>query len=1092
MQIPGYDARFFARFPVVMPGPVRLNARLVDALSASNRRRGQRLHAGGAVSNLRLGQVDELTIVTGHVTETGGSSARVYLMVDDDHLEADCSCDAGRDCVHIAATLMAAMSPGGDHAGKVSDRSRMPLKQSAATASDGQYMAYLLRLSGDDTELNVCPSRVSRSPEGVTATPFSLSRLADTRQPDYISESDLAILHALADHVLSQQDLVWYPLARTSSGLLRDIIATGRCHWQEVDGIVLSMADSLVAEVRWDIQPSGWQQLVWRVEEKPQDRQLPLLPPWLLDLQTGQCRVMEAGVGEDLAARLLRAGPVAPHDVERVIELLVQAPADFPRPRRLKVERPEFQPPRAKLVLRSIRVGRASGFVATPAARLAFSYGEVELEWDDEHASRHVADDRVVEVERDRKFEAKCLRVLERAGLAPINTCAGRDHEPGEGGLWVAADELRSQSVWVAFQQGLGRGQSSNWEIVFEADFTPHLIDPERWYGDLAETGIDSVALDLGIIHRGKRYSLLPALLAWLEQAPQALLRQLLSDSHPDGAVIMNVDERHVVQVPMARLSASLRALTDCLDGAPALTEARLELPRGRLAELGAAQEEWEFETGTGLAELSRRLRDFDSIDVLESPPGFRASLRDYQRYGLGWLQFLREFGFGGILADDMGLGKTIQTLAHVLMEKQAGRLDRPCLVIAPTSLLFNWRAEASRFAPDLNVLVLHGPRRKEAFGWIGHSDLVLTSYPLLLRDAERLMRQDWHLLILDEAQAIKNPLARVSRMVREFSARHRLCLTGTPLENHLGELWSLFDFLMPGLLGSKTDFRRRFRLPVERHDDTERRAVLARRIRPFFLRRTKEQVAPELPAKTEISRTVVLASSQQRLYERLRVMLHEQVRQALAARGAERSRIVVLDALLKLRQVCCDPRLLKGVEGAAQAGSAKLDLLMDLLPELVVEGRRVLLFSQFTSMLALIEQAVTDAGIEYVKLTGKTRNRQAMVEAFQSGQVPLFLISLKAGGVGLNLTAADTVIHYDPWWNPAVEDQATDRAHRLGQSQKVFVYRLLTHDTVEQKVADMQQSKRGLVEGLLGPGGASSLKAEDLEALFEPLGDEL
>jgi len=552
--------------------------------------------------------------------------------------------------------------------------------------------------------------------------------------------------------------------------------------------------------------------------------------------------------------------------------------------------------------------------------------------------------------------------------------------------------------------------------------------------------------------------------------------------------VILGLDDHRVVKMDRERLRSTLRALVDALDRTPAMRKGRLRLPRASLTEIASAGRHWHLGGDKELADLTARLAQFKGVDSLPEPQGLRAELRGYQSYGLGWLQFLREYGFGGILADDMGLGKTLQTLAHVLMEKQAGRLQQPALVVAPTSLLFNWRAEARRFTPDLRVLTLHGAERKGQFQWIDESDLVLTTYPLLSRDGDLLARHDFHLLILDEAQAIKNSRTRAAREVRRLRAHHRLCLSGTPLENHLGELWSLFDFLMPGMLGSQSRFRQQVQRPIERDGDEDRRAALARRIRPFFLRRTKQEVAPELPPKTEMVRAVTLEGPQLRLYERYRVAMHDKVRRAIAGPGLDKSRILVLDALLKLRQICCDPRLLKDTPGVETMRSAKREMLGQLLPDLVAEGRRILLFSQFVGMLKLIEEDLQDAGITYVKLTGQTKDRQAVVERFQTGRVPVFLISLKAGGVGLNLTAADTVIHYDPWWNPAVEDQATDRAHRIGQDQNVFVYRLLTEQTVEQKVYELQQTKRGLVESLFGGGGAIDLIADDLDTLFEPL----
>ena len=492
-----------------------------------------------------------------------------------------------------------------------------------------------------------------------------------------------------------------------------------------------------------------------------------------------------------------------------------------------------------------------------------------------------------------------------------------------------------------------------------------------------------------------------------------------------------------------------------------------------------------------GLARaLLHRLRNIETIPTVPAPAGLQAILRPYQQAGLDWLQFLREFRFAGILADDMGLGKTLQALAHLLLEKEAGRADRPSLVVAPTSLMFNWLHEARRFAPGLKVLVLQGPDRGERFAQIGEHDLVLTTYPLLSRDRQRLLAQRYHLLILDEAQFIKNPRAQASQVVRELDARHRLCLTGTPMENHLGELWSLFDVLLPGLLGGSKSFKRQFRTPIEKHGSEAAAQRLHRRIRPFLLRRTKQAVAAELPDKTEIVQQVVLQGAQRELYETVRLAMHSRVREEIARQGLARSQIVVLDALLKLRQVCCDPRLLDSGNARAVGSSAKLDMLLQMLPELVEEGRRILLFSQFTTMLGLIEAAVRRAGVDYVKLTGRTRDRQTPVQRFQRGDVPLFLISLKAGGVGLNLTAADTVIHYDPWWNPAVERQATDRAHRIGQRQRVFVYKLICADTVEEKIQLMQQRKQALAEGLYDEGGNREVqwRDEDLEAVFGPL----
>jgi SNF2 family DNA or RNA helicase len=479
--------------------------------------------------------------------------------------------------------------------------------------------------------------------------------------------------------------------------------------------------------------------------------------------------------------------------------------------------------------------------------------------------------------------------------------------------------------------------------------------------------------------------------------------------------------------------------------------------------------------------------------------PGFAATLRPYQQIGLDWLQFLREYGLAGILADDMGLGKTVQTLAHLHLEKASGRADRPSLVVATTSLMANWRNEAAQFAPDLKVLTLHGKDRADRFGEIAGADLVLTTYPLLVRDRETLLAQDWHLLVMDEAQFIKNPKAQSHQVARGLKARHRLSLTGTPLENHLGELWAQFDFLMPGLLSNAKRFTQVFRTPIEKLGDEEARVRLAERVRPFLLRRTKEQVLKDLPPRTEMVRWVEIEGGQRDLYESLRVAFDRKLRLVLTEQGVGRSQIMIFDALLKLRQICCDPRLVKlpAAEALVKKGhahSAKLATLMEMLDELLDEGRKVLLFSQFTSMLGLIELELEKRGILYAKLTGQTRDRETPIGDFQEGRVPLFLISLKAGGTGLNLTAADTVIHYDPWWNPAVEEQATARAHRIGQDKPVFVYKLMTQGTVEEKILALQGRKRGLADQLMkqggagGEGGGHLLTAGDLDVLFQPL----
>jgi SNF2 family DNA or RNA helicase len=443
----------------------------------------------------------------------------------------------------------------------------------------------------------------------------------------------------------------------------------------------------------------------------------------------------------------------------------------------------------------------------------------------------------------------------------------------------------------------------------------------------------------------------------------------------------------------------------------------------------------------------------------------------------------------GGVLADEMGLGKTLQTIAHVLAEHEAGRLDAPALVVGPTTLVGNWSREIARFAPELRVVVLHGPERRSRWKDVASAHVVVTTYPVLVRDEERFAAQRFHVAILDEAQAIKNARSQARQALERLDAAHRLCLTGTPVENHLGELWSIFDFLSPGLLGEELSFRRFWRQPIERNGDAERMRALREAVGPFVLRRLKRDVAKELPPKTELVLPVELGAEQRELYEAIRVAAHADVRRAIRVKGLAASTVAILDALTKLRQVCCDPRLVAMDAARGVRASAKLEALLSLVEEQLGGGHRILLFSQFTSMLALISEALGARGIRHLTLTGETRDRQRTVDAFEEGRADVFLISLKAGGTGLNLTSADTVIHYDPWWNPAAQAQATDRAYRIGQQRPVFVHSLVVAGSVEERVREMQDRKRWLMASILGDGGTDTRLGEgEVDSLFAPM----
>lgn len=525
------------------------------------------------------------------------------------------------------------------------------------------------------------------------------------------------------------------------------------------------------------------------------------------------------------------------------------------------------------------------------------------------------------------------------------------------------------------------------------------------------------------------------------------------------------------------------------LDCAPQQHENGYRISNQQAGFLSAALKENSSWRGKAPADWRDKALQHTGEAKLEAPPLGRleAVLRPYQKHGVAWLEFLRANRFGGILADEMGLGKTLQTLAFLKSVVERRTEKKPSLIVCPTSLVFNWVAEAAKFTPELKVIALHGPRRLELFGEIEKADLVVTSYALIRRDGEQYRGIEFDTVVLDEAQHIKNRQTQNAQAVKAIRARNKLVLTGTPIENSVLDLWSIFDFLMPGYLGSPTDFKERYEVPIARENNPEAKARLARRIRPFLLRRLKSEVARDLPEKIEQVSFCELSAEQQEVYQQLLESSRQEISNAVGQQGLQKSRMVILTALLRLRQVCCDLRLLK-LEKAREGNSGKLELFGELLQEVIDGGHRVLVFSQFTEMLALLKDHLAGQGVEYTYLDGSTRDRAAVVNDFQTkANVPVFLISLKAGGVGLNLTAADTVIHFDPWWNPAVEAQATDRAHRIGQTRVVTSYKLITRGTVEEKILNLQNKKRELIQSTLAGEEemANSLTWEEIQSLF-------
>ena len=715
-------------------------------------------------------------------------------------------------------------------------------------------------------------------------------------------------------------------------------------------------------------------------------------------------------------------------------------------------------------------------------ASVSFDYSGVKVEAGSQAASFSDRKGQYYHVVRDTETEQRWLAQIRDAGLQTVP--AGHIYTPIPLPVTLFAPDTPEQ--WRPFiKTALPALRRQGWKISVDSEFTWNFTEVDAIEGHAVQAEDGWFDLELTLKAGRQRVRMEPLLSGLFADDHRWLGGNLNLIADDEKIELRDPDDRRLL-FRAAQLKSLVGNLIDLFDQQQPQP---LRLAAWDVGRLGAndQQQHWTFDSDNAIHQLAQRLSGNQGVQLITPPAGLQATLRDYQLQGVSWMQFLRQYQLAGVLADDMGLGKTIQTLAHLLVEKEAGRLDRPALIIVPTTLVHNWCSEAKRFAPDLRVLALTGPQRKTFYDQLDQYDVLITTYPLLWRDQPQLLAQAYHMLILDEAQYVKNSASRAASVIRSLKTRHRLCLTGTPLENHLGELWAQFDFLLPGFLGNERAFTQEWRIPIERHGDKVRRDLLAKRVRPFMLRRRKQEVAKELPPKTTIVRSVELEGNQRDLYDQIRIAMQDRVQLAVQQQGAGRSHLVVLDALLKLRQICCDPRLVEDVRAEKVKHSAKLKLLREMLFELLAEDRRILIFSQFTSMLTIIAEELQRARIDFAVLTGSTRDRDEPVRRFQQGEVPVFLISLKAGGVGLNLTAADTVIHYDPWWNPAAENQATDRAYRLGQDKPVFVYKLIAADTIEEKVVALQQHKAELAGDILADdlSEPASFTPDDLTQLF-------
>ncbi|PFG54132.1 SNF2 family DNA or RNA helicase [Marinobacter sp. LV10R520-4] len=1012
-------------------------------------------------------------------------------------LRSLCTCPVGNLCKHAVAVLLEANRrqeqeatdrPSGTNDLALTNwLNALQARSKTQAKPSNERLVYTLEESrfGNDLSVSVSKARIRKNGQfgQISLTTSWTNATLDYNRPKYIQDADVPALCWLKATPTAHR-LVQALEGSIGAHFLEAAVATGRLYWTHKSDQPLSAGEPVETEFIWQQGPDDrWSLLL---KEHPEEyRVVATEPPWYIDTRNhkiGRLNLPSSGGGLDL---LLATPSLSSEDISRHVlhlkpvleQFNIGLPEGIREPRSIQAD--------PTPILQLYSLPRPDGLPPQMAAKLLFSYDGVILGLGETMAVVQLEQDgETLLVERNprREFEHR-NRIV---GLVPLAQMAE--------GLMTLPPAIRNDLTfpahgdWLDFLAWtLPALETEGWVIEMDESFQVPVVEADEWYGASSAAGEDGwFDLELGIMQDGHQINLIPLLMQCLE-----LLRpDFGTDSTGELQLPENLwlhDEETLIRVPSERVRPMLETLFELYrDKDPSEP---FRLPRIEAARL-IGQSEADWRGGEQLQDLGRKLADFNGLDTVPAPEGLQADLRHYQQEGLNWLQFLRDAGLGGVLADDMGLGKTLQTLAHLQVEKQAGRLIKPAIVICPTSVIPNWKAEAAKFTPGLMVTVLYGPKRKKQFQELDTTDLIITSYPLLARDGEMHEKTAYSTAVFDEAQNLKNPRAAVSKAARALKAEHKIALTGTPMENHLGELWSLFDLVLPGYLGDHQEFREFFRNPIEKDGNPERHTALCRRIRPFLLRRTKEQVTPELPEKTEMVRMIELNRGQRDLYETIRASMDKKIRDLMADKGIARSQIEILEALLKLRQICCHPALLKRQASDSELASAKLDLLLDMVTELLEEGRKIIIFSQFTSMLGIIEKAFQERGLIYAKLTGQTKNRAAPVEQFQSGAAPLFLISLKAGGVGLNLVAADCVIHYDPWWNPAVERQATDRAWRIGQDKPVFVYRLICEGTVEERIQTLQERKARLADSLYGTTEtfSAALTADDVKALFQPL----
>ena len=782
------------------------------------------------------------------------------------------------------------------------------------------------------------------------------------------------------------------------------------------------------------------------------------VPGWHVDTSSGTAYPIHRRVSPAALRRLLRSPTIA-EPIQKVAELIMTG---LPRVAlEVGAELPDLAQVADVIDLEPTFRLSAQGDLVGVEVGLYAGYGDVETQV----ASKGLGTPVLIQAPDDANPRVRCYRCDIPAHQDAVNKLLELGLQPDEEGRYFVAHGDAAIRFW---SEGLG-SLPETWTLYVPEDLVDTHVrsTPIRPFGKVS-SGVDWLSIKVG----------------WESEGVGAS-REELARCLATGQKYVRLEDGSYATFDAAQVRAVLDREVELMTAARG---GKLPLAQaGRVRELEELlNKAGGCSTTAAAKKLFEKLNDIDNIAATKKPKLLKAKLRPYQEQGISWLKFIHDIGSGGVLADDMGLGKTIQAIALFLIVKaEEKRLS--ALVVAPTSVVPNWEREIQRFAPTLKVTVWHGADRREQIEELEKAEVIITSYALLRRDVELLRSLDLTYCVLDEAQHIKNPTSATAQAAKTLPAARRLALTGTPIENRLSEIWSIFDFVSPGLLGPLDKFEERYSRPIDQGD-----AQAAERLRaiihPFILRRTKLEVARDLPEKIEDDRICELAGDQKTIYAQVAREVRAQVMGEVERVGLARSQLHILAGLTRLRQAACDPRLLGLPREFSDEDSGKLVALRELVEECVSGGHKVLIFSQFVSMLHIVRQALDQDGVRYEYLDGSTKDRAERVNAFQTDEsISVFLISLKAGGTGLNLTAADTVIHYDPWWNPAVEDQATDRAHRIGQTRVVTTYRLIAQGTIEEKILQLKAKKRELVAAVLSEdvGGAKKLTKADLDELF-------